>query len=242
MAPLCRCLLLLAGSAVALSKPAPQPLPAIDGPVVNGIDLSDPGLGPSQPLVALGFLDVTAPPFGADPTGQRDSTAALQAAVDFGRRAYLVVGIPPGTYSVNNTIKLVQPEKFFHTTVGSPECNNMPELFGANLTTQKHCGRTAPAVIKALPGSGSGGSDSRPRIVLRASSGLVGPVILLHNPINDNVNMNQVMAGVDVEIAPDNTGAVGVSARGAQGVSVQDVVIYAGDGAIGLQGGAGSGG
>ncbi|MEM6561826.1 MAG: glycosyl hydrolase family 28-related protein, partial [Planctomycetota bacterium] len=32
-----------------------------------------------------GYLDVTAPEFGADPTGKTDSTAAIQAAIDAAR-------------------------------------------------------------------------------------------------------------------------------------------------------------
>ena len=229
--------LFLRGAAAALHVPS---LPVVAGPVVNGIELADPGLGANQPLVKLGFLDVTRPPFSADPTGAADCTAALQAAVDFGRRAYLVVGVPPGSYRVNSTINLVQPTKLFRTTVGSPECNNMPELYNSTVYTKPHCARTAPAVLKGI--AGGDGDEGRPRIVLSANSGLKGPVVLIHNPLNDNVNMNQVMSGIDIEVLPGNPSAVGVSARGAQGVSVQDVTIYAGDAAIGLQGGAGSGG
>ena len=106
---------------------------------------------------------------------------------------------------------------------------------------------TRPAVIKGLPSSMPGVTGvpgaTRARIVLSRASGLgAEPVVRIHNPTNDNINMNQVLSGVDVEIEPDNREAIGVAARGAQGVSVQDVTIYAGDAAVGLQGGAGSGG
>ena len=90
----------------------------------------------------------------------------------------------------------------------------------------KHCGRTAPAVIKGIPaaasngtaaGAGSG-SAGRPVLVLPANGGFQGPAVLLENPINDNINMNQIFAGVDIEIELGNPDAIGISARGAQGV------------------------
>ena len=54
--------------------------------------------------------------------------------------------------------------------------------------------------------------------------------------------MNQLFTGIDIKISDGNQDATGIYARGAQGVSVQDVTIYAGNGKVGLVGGAGSGG
>jgi hypothetical protein len=47
---------------------------------------------------------------------------------------------------------------------------------------------------------------------------------------------------VDIVIEGGNPNAIGVVARGAQGVSVQDCTITMVDAAVGIQGGAGSGG
>ncbi|NOX57018.1 MAG: hypothetical protein GXP27_21780, partial [Planctomycetes bacterium] len=55
-------------------------------------------------LARWGFLDVTAAPFRADPTGQRDSTAAIQAAIDFARLHQLVCFFPSGEYRVSDTL------------------------------------------------------------------------------------------------------------------------------------------
>lgn len=68
-------LVLLSASAWAANV---EPLPVVAGPVVNGIELADSGLGETQPLASLGYLDVTKPPFNADPTGTADATTALQ--------------------------------------------------------------------------------------------------------------------------------------------------------------------
>ncbi|SEF25995.1 Pectate lyase superfamily protein [Amycolatopsis pretoriensis] len=42
--------------------------------------------------------------FGADPTGRRDSAAALDRAIAFARRAHLKVYLPPGTYRVDRHV------------------------------------------------------------------------------------------------------------------------------------------
>lgn len=51
-----------------------------------------------------------------------------------------------------------------------------------------------------------------------------------------------MIMSVDVEIGAGNAGAVGIHLRGAQGSSLEDVTVIAGDGAIGIRGLAGSGG
>ena len=46
-------------------------------------------------------VDVTAGPFGADPTGKKDSTTAIQAAIDFvGAKGGGTVFLPAGTYNL----------------------------------------------------------------------------------------------------------------------------------------------
>ena len=64
----------------------------------------------------------------------------------------------------------------------------------------------------------------------------------LATQINENIQMNQILSGVDIQIERGNPKAIGVYGRAAQGTSIQDVVIRSVDAAIGLQGGAGSGG
>jgi hypothetical protein len=59
---------------------------------------------PDQPLIPLGIIDVTKPPFDADPTGKKDSTKAISDAVFFGRHHKLAVWFPLGTYTVSDTI------------------------------------------------------------------------------------------------------------------------------------------
>jgi hypothetical protein len=63
-----------------------------------------PPLGMSQPLAQDGIVDVTKPPFNADPGGTIDSTVAIQRAVDYARSHYAVAFFPVGEYLVSGTI------------------------------------------------------------------------------------------------------------------------------------------
>ena len=212
--------------------------PPVFGPNVNGINISDPGLPAVQAkFVQAGFLDATKAPFNADNTGTSDATHALQAALDFGRAHYLATFLPGGTYLVSKTLTMIQAEKKFLSTVGAPNCNNMVEKFGQQPTIKQHCGRTQPYVFQ-----GTMSGTERAKLIVKKGSDFRGYVVQITNPINENINMNQIMSSIDIVIETGNPNAMGVYARGAQGVSVQDVTIFAGDAAIGLDGGAGSGG
>jgi hypothetical protein len=82
-----------AGSKLRLTVPT--------GAALTTVDLLDSELvGP--PKIDLFAANVLA--FGADPTGQRDSADAIDAAIAFAQRTHLKVYIPPGTYQVNRHI------------------------------------------------------------------------------------------------------------------------------------------
>lgn len=163
---------------------APPTLPAVLGPNVNGIKLGSNYSADEQPLAAAGFLDVTKPPFSADPTGTTDSTAAIQAAIMAAREQYLVVLLPKGSeFLVSKTIAVVQPSKYFMSTnyAVAPDCNNMPEVYGKTPKQIRHCARTAPVMLVGEPVA----SGQRPTLRVPANSGLRGPVVYLHNPENE---------------------------------------------------------
>ena len=67
-------------------------LPLVLGPNVNGIELASKFSSGDQPLAVAGYLDVTKPPFNADPSGKTDATAAIQAAVIAARKVTHVCG------------------------------------------------------------------------------------------------------------------------------------------------------
>ena len=65
------------------------------------------GVGGSA-SAALGYVDVTKGPFRADPTGKKDSTQAIQAAVLFARDHQMACFFPAGTYLLSDTLSCTQ--------------------------------------------------------------------------------------------------------------------------------------
>ena len=90
-------------------------MPAVESDEIGGLGPLDLPLGIEQPMASAGFVDVTGPPFFADPSGTRDSTAALQRAVDFARWHYLAVWIPVGNYRISDTIVAKQTTRTMMT-------------------------------------------------------------------------------------------------------------------------------
>ncbi|MGW2052423.1 glycosyl hydrolase family 28-related protein [Streptomyces sp. NPDC001840] len=84
-----------AGDTVRLTVPAGS---RAAWTVIDLLDSERVGLPHIEPVAA----NVLA--FGADPSGRRDSAAALDRAIAFAKRKHLKVYIPPGTYQVNRHI------------------------------------------------------------------------------------------------------------------------------------------
>jgi len=190
----------------------------------------------------LGFLDVTAPPFSADATGQRDSTKALQDAINHARNHCMATYFPPGTYLVSNTLVCKQGVKERRRDRAQD-----PKLLAMGLGTAV---RSLPCLLV-----GSRRGKQRPRIVLAPDSpGYADPkkpkrvVHFWRGSAKDprraqpNGSFNQMFIGIDIEIGTGNPGAVGIRHRAAQGSGVQDCRIDATHGYCGIEGAAGSGG
>ena len=183
--------------------------------------------------------------FGADPTGARDSTAALQNAVTSSMRNNVTLFLPRGCYTVTETIRAVEPRN----------------------------GRWQPIVI--VGEEPSSGADSAPALVLAPSTAgftdakTPTPVLLfvtnwcLAPGVEEGVaaagcasarldrgvwessayQFNQALVGVDIFIGAGNRGAVGIDMNGAQGSTLENVAVYAGaDALAGVAGGNGGGG
>jgi hypothetical protein len=77
-------------------------------PMFPEVTRRPPFFGSQAVNMSTGILDVTQPPFNADPTGQRDATVPLQRAVDIAFRFNLVVFLPLGDYMLTDTLELNQ--------------------------------------------------------------------------------------------------------------------------------------
>jgi len=181
------------------------------------------GKAPAIDLAAAGFLDVTT--LGADPTGAKDSTAAIQQAVEQARDAGKAAFFPTGTYLVSDTIRCMKK------------------------TTKNAAGKwIADDHACFIVGSGRG----RPLIQLKAGAAGFGdkanpkPVFWLWSmpsteelaqrpecegstdPIceQSNISFNMVIKGLDLDLGR-NPGAVGIRHAGAQGATIEDVKVLA---------------
>jgi Pectate lyase superfamily protein/Immunoglobulin I-set domain len=198
----------------------------------------------NDPLVYAGYLDVTL--YGADPTGKADSTAAFQnAMLDASGNSTNAVGnsmlvyVPSGTYLISNTITGYQS-----CSGGSPASN---AGYGS---IEKYGGVSAPGLVG--PGSGP-----RPTIVLKdhtfTNSGSPQPMIHMVNSPNAgaggcggqyagsaqvgafDILFNAVVRDINITTG-NNPGAIGVQFYSAQKSYMQNVLVNATNGYIGLQG------
>lgn len=221
-------------------------LPALLAPVPDLSGTESPYLGGShsQRLTSLGYLDTTQPPFSADPTGAADATAALQAAIEWARRHYLAVWLPAGaSFRVTDTLVALETERL---DAVSPQPTGYWQQ--ARYVPNRVVGSTAGAKPKLVvpPHTPAFSSRSKPRPVVwfwmrNGQAGTMAPPY--DGNSQPNANCNQILQGVDIEVGDGNAGAIGIRARGAQMMVVQDVTVRLGaDGFIGLSGGSGSGG
>lgn len=216
--------------------------PPVMEPVPDGIKLAVPKELGNQVLARLGFVDVTAAPFRADPTGRHDSTEALQRAIEFARDAQLVCFFPSGTYTVSNTLVLRHGIHMRSHRATFMNNNNMPCV-----------------LIGSRRGTGRPGY-SRPKIVLRdRSPGFDNPkktkYVIQHQVYDverftvkgliaggSGTLMNTLFINIDIVIGPGNPGATGMHIRSCEGSAVQDVTIDATHGHTGIEGSSGNGG
>jgi hypothetical protein len=198
---------------------------------VAGIELGDLG---NRSLREMGFVDVTAAPFSADPTGKVDSTAALRRAILFAREQQMAAYFPTGVYLVSDTIECLHGR--WDPLIGEMRGgrDHACILIGDRSSAKR-------PTIRLAPNSPGYGDAAQPKYVLRFWARGTGKEAPPTEP-QPNINMNQMLIGIDLEIGEGNPGAVAVRHRAAQGSSVQDCFIDARHGLTGLEGGAGSGG
>lgn len=203
-------------------------------PYAGAISLAVPKELGNQRLAEMGLVDVTAVPFSADPTGAEDSTHALQQAVVFAREHQMVAFFPPGTYTIHDTLECVHGRHDPVTRKVRRGNRDWPcVLVGSRSGTRR------PVIVLA-PNSPGFGDPEHPKYVLHFWARAVDEGT--YDDPQPNINMNQMLIGIDVTIGQGNRGAVAIRHRAAQGSSIQDVTIDATHGYCGLEGGAGSGG
>jgi hypothetical protein len=190
-------------------------------------------LGNSR-LAGMGFVDVTAAPFFADPSGKKDATDALQKAIVFARDHQMVCFLPSGRYRVSDTLSCIQYRPMRRDGKRRGTRDYPCVLVGSRRNPNR------PRIVLA-PRSPGFTNPKNPKYVVHFWAPGMGTEAAIDEP-QPNISMNQMFIGIDIEIGKGNPGAVAIRHRAAQGSGVQDCTIYANDGYCGLEGGAGSGG
>jgi hypothetical protein len=217
--------------------------PAIREPFVDLLNLAVPVELEDQRLAALGYVDVTRKPFSADPTGTKDSTPAIQAAVLFARDHQMACFFRPGTYLLSDTLTCVQQlhQRANGRVFGGNRFPNM--LVGSRVGTQR------PRLM-LVPKAAGFGNAAKPKIFVHFwSRGYGNPTTadrvtdgLPPEVEQPNIGMNQMLVNLDIVIGEGNPGAIALRHQAAEGSAIEDCTIDATHGLTGIQGGIGSGG
>jgi hypothetical protein len=182
-------------------------------------------------LAELGILDVTQAPYGADPSGARDSTDAIQQAVRDARDARMVAYFPVGAYLVSRTIEAAQRQVV-------PDWSRLSFVrddFPCILWGGTRGGRAR--IVLADKASGFGDAANPRPVIFVASCTPETPAKL-----QPNISFNNMVISLDVDLGAGNPGAIGIDHQGAQGSVTEDCHVDAEGAFAGFRGVSGSGG
>ncbi len=192
-------------------------------------------------LAGYGILDVTKAPYSADPTGQRDSTRALQQAIVDARDARLATYIPAGAYAVSDTLECIQGVvRRDHWDWGPADPYIWNESYYFPCVIIGSGPGTRLILRPKAPGFGDPKSP-KPVIHYWARQETYGRTGADPSQIQPNISFNQLVIGLAIDLG-GNPGAVGINHQAAQGSSVQDVEIDARGAYAGVHKIPGSGG
>jgi hypothetical protein len=179
-------------------------------------------------LFKLGYLDVTWydgwEGHPVDPTGKKDSTIALQKAIDNGYDYQLAVFFPTGIYTVSDTLRVVKKRARFATY----HCNT---LVGSREGTRP--------VIRLTPNAPGFGDPSKPKPVVWVWTNREGYNLPFGAPAREfSIEEGQqwlsmgFMQSVDNFIVDcnglrGNSGAIGLRFGAAQASDIHDVKVIA---------------
>ena len=183
-----------------------------------------------NPMLRKGYLNVRL--YGADPSGSRDSTKALQQAFDDATNYRLAVYLPPGAYVVTDTLHFVAKRK--SSNCASTIVTGNPK---------------APAkIILAKTARGfDDPDDPQPVIAMwkvhknlrfkRNASGAALGWNLANEPqvAQYNIGFMQRIANLEID-TNGHRGAIGIHFRAAQDSHVENVTVHATDSYAGFYG------
>lgn len=198
----------------------------------------------SDRLFQLGLLDVTKVPYSADPTGEVDSTEAIQRAVNDARDHWLVCFFPEGTYLISDTIsceqQVAQLDRPRSTDRHTQHYWDLPHrIVMVGSTKGKR------PVLKLSEEAKGFGHPARPKIAVwiwaQTRDDAPGKEEPQWGKEQPNISFSHVFKGIDIDVR-GHAGAIGIRHSGSQGSTLQDSTIHAEDAYAGMSNCCGQGG
>jgi hypothetical protein len=198
----------------------------------------------SDRLFQLGLLDVTKTPYLADPTGETDSTQAIQRAVNDARDHWLACFFPEGTYLISDTIsceqrvaKLDRPRGTDGRTQHYWDLPNRMVMVGST--------KGKRPVLKLSMDAKGFDDPKNPKLAVWVwaqtrddAPGKQEPTWGKEQP---NISFSHIFKGIDIDVR-GHSGAIGIRHSGSQGSTLQDVTVQAQGAYAGLSNCCGQGG
>jgi Pectate lyase superfamily protein len=195
-------------------------------------------------LLQAGCLDVTKAPYRADPTGVKDSTAAIQHAVNDARDRGFVCFFPEGTYLISDTISCEQPvrklERPRYTDGHTQHYWDVPnQIVMIGSTKGKR------PVLKLSKDAKGFDDPARPKLAVwiwaQTRDDAPGKAEPEWGKEQPNISFNHIFKGIDIDVR-GHAGAIGIRHSGSQGSTLQDSTIYAEGAYAGMNNCCGQGG
>jgi hypothetical protein len=204
-----------------------------------------PGVQAADPLLETGCLDVTRAPYFADPAGKKDSTAAIQRAVNDARDYQYVCFFPSGTYLISDAVSCEQPvQKLDKPRFTDKLRQSYWEIPGRTYVLMGSTAGKRP-VLKLAPAAKGFDDPSKPKNLIyiwaqtrNDAPGRNEPEWGKEQP---NISFGHTFRGIDIDVR-GHAGAVGIRHTGSQGATLQDCTIYAEGAYAGMNNCPGQGG
>jgi hypothetical protein len=178
----------------------------------------------------MGLLDITKAPYNADPKGKKDSTAAIQSAVNDARDNKLVCFFPTGTYLISDTISCEQRVQ----KLDKPRYTDSmrQSWWDSSRDTIYMLGSTkGPRPVLKLAKNAKGFDDpKKPKYAVKIWAQTRNDYMGQHEPLwgleQPNISFSHIYRGIDLDIR-EHAGAIGLRHSGSQGTSLMDCKVLA---------------
>jgi hypothetical protein len=176
------------------------------------------------------LLDVTREPYFADPTGRKDSTLAIQKAVDDARDNRMVCFFPGGTYLISDTISCEQRVQ----KLDRPRYTDTMRQSWWDTSRDRHfllgSAKGDRPVLKLSHDAVGFDDPENPKYAMKIWAQTRNDLPGKHEPEwgseQPNISFGHILKGIDFDIR-GHAGAIGLRHAGSQGSRLMDSKVYA---------------